>query len=461
MIKIRTNSATKRHTAQQKPPGPRGDRIGGCGRQFQKDPLRFLIDAQREYGDLVFFRLGWLRFFLVSHPDDIKWVLKDNDENYGGFLVDKVVQRVLGRSLFMSEGDFWRRHRRMMQPAFHRHRVTPVGAVTAEMTGQLLEEWAQLAKSGEKFDVMQDMMALTLRVAAKALFGIQLAEDAQTATQAVSDILNYFGERIERMPFVLPPSVPTPSNRRFHAAERTLEDVVTGIIESRRQNGDAPDDFLSMLMAATDKATDYRMDDRQIRDEVTAMVIMSHESTADVLTWALMLLSAHKEAESRLHQELRDVLGGRIPTVDDLPDLPYTNAVVQEAMRLYPPGWLLGRRALADDKIGGYDIPAKSIVVFSPYITHRHPQFWDNPETFAPDRFLQTVEKRPKFTFIPFGGGPHTCIGSHFALIESQLVLAMIAQRYRLRLVPGHPVDADALITLRPRHGMLMTVEHV
>jgi cytochrome P450 len=443
------------------PPGPTGERIAGCGKLFQKDPLRFLVDAHREYGDIVRFRLGWQRFYLISHPDDIKWILKDNDQNYGGFLVDKVVQSVLGRSLFMSEGEFWRRHRRMMQPAFHPARVTPVAGITTEMTTELLERLDRRAHTGETFDVMTDMMTLTLRVAAKALFGIQLTNDAETATKAVSDILDYFGKRIEQMPFVLPPAVPTPSNRRFHVARRTLEDTVTRIIGCRRQNSEASDDFLSTLMAATDKATGYRMDDRQIRDEVTAMVIMSHESTADVMTWAWMLLSTHPEAENWLHAELRHVLGGRTPTIEDLPNLPYTNAIVHETMRLYPPGWLLGRRALGDDEIGGYRIPSKSVVVFSPYITHRHPAFWSDPEVFAPERFLDEDKRRPRFAFIPFGGGPHACIGNQFALIECQLVLAIVAQRYRLRLVPGHPVDADALITLRPRHGMRMTVGRV
>lgn len=444
-----------------KPPGPAGDPIGGCGRSFQKDPLGFLVAAQAEYGDIVAFRLGFWRFFLVSHPDHIKWVLRDNDDNYGGFLVDKVVQSVLGRSLFMSEGDFWRRHRRMMQPAFHPHHVGPVGRVTAEMTADMLGRWAPVADSDEAIDVMQEMLALTLRVAAKALFGIQMTEEARTATRAVSDILNYFGERIERMPFVLPPRVPSPANRRFHAAKQTLEDVVTQIVSNRRLETQPPDDFLSTLIGATDKATGYRMDDRQLRDEVTAMVIMSHESTADVLTWAWMLLSRHPEAERRLHAELRQVLGGRTPTMDDLPSLPYANGVVQEAMRLYPPGWLLGRRALGDDEIGGYHIPRKSVVVFSPYITQRHREFWGDPEEFRPERFLDTTQRPTHFSFIPFGGGPHACIGKHFALIECQLALAMVAQSYRLRLVPGHPVEADALITLRPRHGMRMTVERL
>jgi cytochrome P450 len=442
------------------PPGPRGELVAGCGRQFQRDPLGFLLTIQRQYGDVVRYRLGWWNFYLFSLPDHVKHILVENTHNYGGFLVDRVVASVFGRGLFMSEGEVWRRHRRMMQASFHRERVKTVGPVTAAATLEMLEQWQVLTESGQPLDMLREMMSLALRIAVKELFGIGLSAEAHSVTQAVTDIRDYFGYRIARMPFVPPRFIPTAQNRKFQVALQSLQETVARIINERRRHNEDTGDLLSRLMLARDKETGYRMDDRQIRDEVMAMVFMSHEPTADVLTWTWYLLSQHPMVERRLHEELAEVLGGRTPTVEDLPNLPYTRRVLEEAMRLYPPAWLLGRRALVDDEIGGYHIPKKSIVVFSPYITHRHPALWENPEEFAPDRFTpERSTGRPGYAYIPFGGGPHGCIGSHFAMIECQSVLATVAQHYRPRLVPGHPVEPDPLITLQPRHGMLMTLE--
>jgi cytochrome P450 len=441
------------------PPGPKGELMAGNGRQFQKDPIQFLMSVQRDYGNTTRFRLGRWNFYLYAQPEDIREILVEHDERFGGFLVDNVVSQVLGHSLFMSEGDTWRRHRRMIQPGFHRDRVAPVGPITVDMALELLDQWRPL-EAGTQLNMLKEMMALTLRVAAKSLFGMTIREDARVATQAVTDIFDHFAWRIQRMPFVPPPWLPTAQNRHFTAALATLEAVVERMVAERRADPNPPDDFLTMLLNAEDRDTGYRMDDRQIRDEVMAMVIMSHESTADTICFTWMLLGQHPEVEERLHAELRDVLGTRPPTMDDIPRLTYTRQVIEETMRLYPPGWMLGRRALVDCHVGGYDVPARTVVLFSPYVTHRLPELWPDPERFDPDRFGPgRAERRHRFAYYPFGGGPHVCIGSNFAMIESQLAVATLAQHCRPRLVPGHQVALDALITLRPRGGMPMTVE--
>lgn len=444
------------------PPKVRGERLAGSARQFQRDPIGFLSAVREEYGDVVQYRMGWWNFYLFSHPDHIRHILVENIERYGGFLADRVVARVFGRGLFMSEGETWSRHRRMMQAPFHRDRAPAIGPSTIELTCETLKKWQVFAENQQPVEVLREMMSLTLRVAVRELFGIGIGEETRAVTQSVIDILDYFGYRIARLPFVPPVFVPTARNRKFRKALKTLEDTVGHIIDTRRRRlgTEAGDDLLSTLMMTEDKETGYRMNNRQIRDEVMAMVFMSHEPTADVLTWAWYLLSQNPAAEQRLHGELDGVLGGRTPTVADLSMLPYTKRVIEETMRLYPPGWLLGRRALTEDNVGGYLIPRKSIVVFSPYLTHRHPGFWQNPESFDPDRFIpERSAGRPRFAYFPFGGGPHVCIGNHFAMVEAHLILAMIAQRYRLRLLAGHPVEPDAQITLRPRHGMRMMIE--
>lgn len=455
-----TSSLADRHKL---PPGPRGHFLAGSGREYQRDPLTFLTNVNREYGDVARYRLGPWRFYLFNDPDHIKHIVVDNDSNYGGFVHDPVLTKVLGRSLFMSGGDVWRRHRRMMQPVFHRERIKDLGlgSITTGYTVEMLDQWRTFEQRRQPLDLLKEMMALTLRVAVKTLFGAGIGAEARTISGAVSEILDYMAYRLTNFPLgLLPPVIPTARNRRFMTALRTLEETVDRIVAERRRGNEDTGDLLSTLLLARDEATDYGMDDRQIRDEMMGIMFMGHEPTANALTWTWYLLSQHPAVERRLHDELAAVLDGRTPTVEDLPGLAHTRRVIEEAMRLYPPGWVLGRKALGDDAIGGYHVPANTVVVFSPYLTHRHPAFWDKPEEFDPDRFTRERSVgRPRFAYYPMGGGPRTCIGSHFASIESALIVATIAQRYRLRLAPGHRVELDTLITLRSRYGMSMTLE--
>lgn len=300
-------------------------------------------------------------------------------------------------------------------------------------------------------------MRLTLRIVGQALFSIDLSDEADTVGQGFSAVRKLLQSYVFR-PFP-PLSVPTPRNRRLNAAIRSLDGVVQGIIDERRQHNADSGDLLSMLLLARDEETGEGMNDRQLRDEVMTLLLAGHETTANALTWMWYLLSQHPDVEARLHTELDKVLGGNIPTVDHLPDLKYTRMVIEEALRLYPPVFGFGRKATGEDELGGYYVPANTLIWLSPYVTHRHPDFWQQPEVFDPERFSpESAANRPHYAYFPFGGGPRLCIGSNLAMMEAQLITATIAQRYLLRLVPDHPVEPEVSLTLRPKYGLPMTI---
>jgi cytochrome P450 len=302
------------------------------------------------------------------------------------------------------------------------------------------------------------MMRLTLTIVCQTLFSSDISTEADEVGQALTTVLKHTIDRMQSL-FDLAEILPLPENRRFYEALRTLDQVVYGMIKERRRSGRDTGDLLSMLVFARDEETGQSMSDKQLRDEVMTIFLAGHETTANALGWTWYLLSRHPEVTRRLEAELAEVLDGRTPTLDDLSKLNYTSMVIQEAMRLYPPAWIIGRNAVEADQIDGYDIPADSSIILSPYVTHRHPGFWDNPEGFDPERFSpQQTKDRPYFAYFPFGGGPRLCIGNNFALMEAKLVLATVAQRYRLELVPGHPVEPEPLVTLRPKYGLLMTL---
>jgi cytochrome P450 len=306
-------------------------------------------------------------------------------------------------------------------------------------------------------DVAAEMLRLTLRIAGQALFNIDLSDETDVVGQAVATVNKLFAEYLYA-PF-LPLSIPTLRSRRLQAARRTLDQVVHEIITRRRQQNSDTGDLLSMLLLARDEETSQGMNDQQVRDEVMTLLIAGHETVSTALTWTWYLLSQHPEIERRLHHELDEVLDGHLPTVEHLNSLSYTRMVTEEVLRLYPPAWVFARKAIADDEIGGYFIPANSMIVLSPYMTHRHPAFWEHAEVFDPERFASgRTAGRPHYAYFPFGGGPRICIGNNFALMEIQLVLATLAQHFRLRPVHGHPVELKALLSLHPRHGLPMTL---
>ncbi len=424
---------------------------------FRKDPLGFMARACRAHGDLVRFGAGPLSVYISRSPETAQRVLVDNRRNY-----DKktrgydALRLFLGNGLLTSEGEFWKRQRRIAQPAFHRQRIAAFGETMVAMTEQALRRWEPLARAQQPVDIAEEMTALTLRIAAKTLLSTDVTDEDNSIGTAVSE-LNLFAREIMTNPLAIPWYVPTPRNRRYRKWADMLDGVVDGIIEERRRTGRDEGDLLSMLMNATDAETGERMSDVQLRDEVMTIFLAGHETTANNLAWTFYLLSTHPDVQRRLRSELVDVLGGRAPTVDDLPRLPWLRAVMHESLRLYPPAWSIGRRCIDDDVLDGYRIRGGSIILLSPWLTHRDPRYWDNPEGFDPSRFDEGWERaRPRYAYFPFGGGPRLCIGNNFALMEAQLVLATVLQRFSPALAPGWPVVPQPLITLKPKYGISM-----
>lgn len=438
-------------------PGPRGNIFVGSLRAYQRSPLRFFLEATREYGPIVRFQFAGRPVYLVTGPEHVKHVLQDNNRNYHkSFAYDKM-RPLIGNGLLTSEDDFWRRQRRLAQPAFHRKHI---GAFAGSMTGATeatLAQWDERVHSGAPFDVAHEMTRLTLTIVGQTLFSTDVSGEADRVRQALTTALE---ETTQRFQTIVPwrEKLPTPQNRRYDEAIRTLDDVVYGMIAQRRSSGEAGNDLLGLLLEVQDEDTGERMSDKQLRDEAMTIFLAGHETTANALAWTWYLLSKHPDVLRTLHAELCEVLGGRVPTLADLPHLRYTKMVIDESLRLFPPAWGIGRAAMSDDEIDGYHIPQGSIVALSAYVTHRLPEYWPNPEGFDPQRWAgEQGDQRPRFAYFPFGGGPRLCIGNNFALMELQLVLATMAQRVRLDVVPGHPIALVPGVTLRPKHGILVT----
>jgi cytochrome P450 len=448
-------------------PGPRGDLLLGSLRAAREDPMHLFLSAAEKYGDIVRFRFGPRIAHLLVDPAHIKQVMQDNESSYGkntpGF---EKIRRVLGNGLLTSEGAFWRRQRRIMQPAFHHKRLHGFAEVMVRCTSELATAWAREAAAEKSntsapLDVLHEMMTLTLRIVSLTLLSKDTADSADQIGAAMTNILVTANDRMTRI-FDLPPSVPTRENRRFNRDLKVLDDVVLGMIAERRRTGEHQQDLLSMLMEARDEETGEGMDDQQLRDEVMTAFLAGHETTANALTWTLMLLSKHPAEERALREELAAELGGRTPGFADVPKLKRTRAVVDEAMRLYPPAWIIARSCEKDDLVGEVKLAKGTIVFVSPYVTQRSRARWQNPEGFDPQRFLEgRGEALPRFTFFPFGGGPRICIGNAFAITEAVLVLATLLQKVKLELEPGHDCTPQPSITLRPKHGMPMRARAV
>ena len=438
---------------------PRGHVLLGHMPALRRDPLAMLEDGWRECGDVLQYRFGPIWPYLVVHPDHVRHVLQERHTNYvKPPITNNMFRRALGDGLMTNEGDAWLRQRRLMQPVFLRQRLVGLGTMMIEAVGALVERWRAPAERGDPIEVLGEMSRLTLAIAGRTLLNAEVGRDAEVIARSVNETIDYVKRNLESY-IKWPPWAPLPGNRRYLAARRALDTIIYRLIDERRRDGEDAGDLLSMLLAARDEVTGRGMSKQQLRDEMVTLLIAGHESSADVLAWAWYLLDRHPDVAERLRAELDAELGGRAPSLDDLPRLRYTTMVLQETMRLYPPAWLLTRMSLGDDEIGGYPIRRRSVVILSPYLTHRHPDFWEDPERFDPERFRpERAEKRPRFAYFPFIGGPRQCIGNTFAMMEMQIVLATVAQAYRLELVPDHPVVPLPTVTLRPRHGLRMYV---
>ncbi|HZN94754.1 MAG TPA: cytochrome P450 [Myxococcales bacterium] len=441
--------------------GPKGRPLVGVLPQVRKDSLAFFVGAARDFGDVALLDFGLKQFLLVTHPDGLKHVLHDNAKNYvKGY---DVVKPLLGDGLVTAEGECWHQQRRLIQPAFHRDRIHAFARTMTEETAGMLDRWAAAGRAGTPVDLFEAAMRLTQSIIVKTMFsrgGLGTGEEEERVHQAFAVTLDYFTYLMFRRPR-LPDWVPTPTHRRFHHAIHTLEEVVYRLIDERRRSPpeEQQADLLSMLVHARDEKTSSQMDDRQLRDEVMTIFLAGHETTAVTLAWAWYLLSLHPEVSRRVEAEVDQVLQGREPTAGDVPKLAYTRMVVDETLRLYPAAWMFARTAVQEDQVNGYRVPAGQMLVLSPYVLHRRPDLWPNPEAFDPQRFApENALHRHKYAYLPFSGGQRVCIGNNFALMEAILILAMAAQRYRLHLVPGRPVRARPTSTLRPQPGVWMTV---
>jgi cytochrome P450 len=431
------------------PPGPKGSWLGGNLPQFRRDRLAFFSRCAHEYGDFVSLRFGPRRIILVSDPAAIEEVLVTHNQNYIKHFALRFNMMVLGKGLLTSEGDFWLRQRRLAQPAFQKQRIVSFGNVMVEYGQRMLDTW----QPGRTVDVLTEMMEVTLRIAAKVLFDADAARAAHEVGEAVHTAQECFINRFNSS-LPVPLYVPTPRNLRFRAAVRRLDSVIYGFIKQRRSSGADKDDLLSRLLHAQEEDGSGRMTDQQLRDEAMTLFLAGHETTALTLAWAWYALATHPQEETKLVAEVQDVLAGRPPSVADWPRLRHTERIVQEAMRLYPPAYVIGREALADCTLGGYPVPAGRTILMSQWVVHRDPRWWDRAEEFRPDRWIDGPAGLPKYAYFPFGGGPRLCIGNTFAMMETVLLLAAIAQRYRFTLQPGHAVVPWPTFTLRPRNGI-------
>jgi cytochrome P450 len=446
---------TPRASAVRRAPSPPRRYPGSHLVALRRDPLAFLTGLARAHGDIARFRLGPIDVHLISRPDWIRDVLVTHADRFHKGRGLERAKRLLGEGLLTSEDPVHLRQRRMMQPAFHRQRIASYAEVMSAYASRHADGW----RDGETRDVALEMSRLTLAIVGKTLFDADVASEADEIGEALTVAMALFGRTFSLPFFQILDRLPLPSNRRFERARARIDATIARMIAERRRSPGERGDLLSLLVQAQDTEGDGGgMSDTQVRDEAVTIFLAGHETTANALAWTWYLLSQNPEVEARLHAEV-DTLEGDLG-FDDLPRLRYTEMVLSESMRLYPPAWIIGRRSLTDYEVGGFTVPQGSIVVASQWVTHRDPRFFPDPERFDPSRWhAEAKESRPRFSYFPFGGGPRVCIGEGFAWMEGVLLLATLARRWRLRLQPGQDIVPAPSITLRPRHGMRVILE--
>jgi cytochrome P450 len=412
---------------------------------FTQDALPQLQSAFAQYGDAfrVYSPVTQAYIYVFSHPDHVRRVLVDNHQNYTKGIGIERVGILLGKGLMVSEGELWRRQRRMIQPAFHRDVIARMIEHIRNANRDLLGKWQQCAANAEAINVTQDMSDVTLAIVLRTIFGADL--EVMVAAHGSNPFTMLIHE--------------TQRNLTFAYKFRGLSKLIMECIARRRTNAQPRADLLAMLMAARDRKLGEAMPDKQLLDEVITLIVAGHETTASALNWMWYLLSQHPDVEQQLHREI-DALPADPATMDEISSLAYTRRVIEETLRLYPPGWLLTRRAIESDTIGGYAIAPNTDVFISPYLVHRHPEFWDDPERFEPARFEESRSaQRNRFCYLPFALGPRACIGEHFAMAEMMLHTAMLARHIRLRYLPKHPLELECQVNLRSKHGIYMMPE--
>lgn len=447
---------------KQIPPGPGGmPVIGNLSRMRKQGILAFYQDLWKEYGDVVRVNMGPMNIYQFIRPEHIQTILVKRSDKYIKGLSHEKLRVALGSGILTAEGELWRRQRKLMAPTYTRKGVEQFAQIMNIETKKMLSRWKKLSP-GEPMSINKEMMRLAMSVISQSMFTIDVGQDFKEAGDALTFILEFANKRT--MSLIDPPMwIPTPMNRKIKYAIDAIDQFLYNIINERR-NSPPGDDLLSILMTAIDEETGEVMEDKQLRDEVLITFFAGHETTAQLLTWAWYLIARHPEVEECFHQELDQVLGGRSPGVEDVTKLVYTRMIIDETLRLYSPVAMTARDAVVDDVVDGYEIPKGSVVTITPYITHRHPEFWEKPNAFYPEHFSQEqVDQRPRYAYIPFGAGPRICLGMHFALLEAALVLGEVGQRYRVNLASDQHVnpvwsgtlrpEVDVFVKLSPRQG--------
>ncbi|MDT6982832.1 cytochrome P450 [Streptomyces lusitanus] len=439
-------------------PGPRGVPLLGNLPQWKSDTAQFLLRAQRDHGEVARLRLGPYTVHLVTAPDAVGRVLKENSGNYTRGVLYEQFRIVMGDGLLTTDGDYWKAHRRAVQPVFLRKAVTAIGPNVVRATREMLDDWEVRARRGEPVDLVTETLRLTLVTLSRSLFGYDIRPAAPVMKDIVDNVIEVMFKH-GSVGEMLPSWLPTRRNRLIARDRRIFTRLVTEIRDRHAATGEGP--LMELMEAATDPVTGARWTDDEIRDEMLTIYLAGHETTAVALLWTLVSLARHPSVGEELDEELARVLGGAEPAAEDVERLPYTSRVVDESLRMYPPIWIYPRDAVADDELGGFHIPGGSSVLLSPLVSHRNPRYWDNPEAFDPHRFdPERVRERPRMTYFPFGAGARMCIGNFMALLELRMITAMIHQRFRLKLVPGDFLRyGDTSISLRPLTKVLALPE--
>ena len=441
--------------------GPRAKPLVGHLPQIRRDPLSFFARAAAEYGSLVPIRMGSETVLMVNDPALVKHVLQDNFTNYRRSRFYNVIRPILGEGIFLSEDERWLRQRRLLQPPFHGRDLIDMTSRIASAVSDMLDRWRAPAARSEPIDVAQEMMRLTLEVVFRTLLTVRLPNVSDTVYEALKVVLHEAEQRVWSM-LPMRDRLPIPSNLAFRRGMAELDEIVRKVIADRRSDPEPPRDLLTILLEAFPNCDNDPVEAKELRDHVISIIIAGHETAANVLIWMYALLSRSPEIERRMRQEVTAVCADRAPTIDDVRKLTYTANVFSEAARLYPPVWTFSREAVEDDWLGDVRVAKGSNIMVCAYAMHRNPRYWENPEGFDPDRFLpeRSADRHP-FAYFPFSAGPRTCLGKRFGQIEGVIVAAMVAQRFRLELVPGHEVAAEPMITLRPRGKVPMWVRPV
>ena len=449
-----------------KPPYYQVHGLLGAAKRSRNEPIALLCEARKDYGRAARIRVANQELYLFFGPDQVQYILQGNRKNYpkGGY---SQLEPLIGNGLLRSEGERWRKQRAVSQPAFHKASIDGMVETMADATNRIAERWDDLIESGQStVDLEREMTQLTLSVVSRTLFGYDVGDSAEEISEALRFVLRYNTDRFGKI--AAPPLwVPTPDNRRYSKALGTLEGIVHDLVQRRRAEQHPPDDLLEMMIADLEGEGKGIATREQLRDEIMTFLTAGHETTAMALTWTFYLLHKNPEKAALLREELAAALGGRPPRWEDIGALEYTDAVLKESMRLYPPVWGLVRKVVEDDVIGGYRIRKGSRLmgsrlIISPYVTHRDPELWEQPDTFRPERWLDgSTDNLPSYAYFPFGGGQRQCIGQRFAMTEATMVLATLAQTFSLHVVAGQKVDIEAIFTLKPANGMKMTLSKI